>query len=103
MHSPGSRNVVLLCTIKGLIGHVLFPQCLPPFFDTPAPAHFQTESIRSFPSGHSAMTMAGTLYVTLVSWAELSRTAAARKSWLRSVLVSAPLSVAAVVIIFYSR
>lgn len=36
------------------------------------------------------MTMAGTLYVTLVSWAELSRSAAARKGWLRSVLVSPP-------------
>ncbi|CAM9310382.1 unnamed protein product, partial [Laminaria digitata] len=43
------------------------------------------ESIRSFPSGHSSMTMAGTLYVTLVCWAELSRSAAARKGWLRSI------------------
>eukprot|EP00904_Undaria_pinnatifida_P004727 jgi/Undpi1/14255/HiC_scaffold_9.g03904.m1 len=43
-------------------------------------------SIKSFPSGHSAMSMAGTFYVTLVCWGYLSRSAAARKGWLRSIL-----------------
>ncbi|CAM9337670.1 unnamed protein product [Ascophyllum nodosum] len=43
-------------------------------------------SIRSFPSGHSAKSMAGTLYVTLICWADLSRYPGAHKGWRRSLL-----------------
>ncbi|CAM9307849.1 unnamed protein product, partial [Scytosiphon promiscuus] len=34
---------------------------------------FKGMSIRSFPSGHSSMSMAGTLYITLVCWGDVSR------------------------------
>eukprot|EP00903_Cladosiphon_okamuranus_P020896 g19189.t1 len=47
---------------------------------------FKGKSIRSFPSGHSSMSMAGTLYVTLVCWGDLSRFASDQKSWRRSLL-----------------
>ena len=46
-------------------------------------------SARSFPSGHSSESMAGTLYVTLICWADLSRYPGANKGWRRSLLVSA--------------
>lgn len=47
----------------------------------------QGESMRSFPSGHSSTSMAGTLYVTLVCWGDLSRYGAARRGWRRSLYV----------------
>eukprot|EP00752_Nemacystus_decipiens_P006027 g5443.t1 len=47
---------------------------------------FKGMSIRSFPSGHSSMSMAGTLFVTLVCWGDLSRYASDHKSWRRSLL-----------------
>lgn len=56
------------------------------FFSCPC-LHMQGKSIRSFPSGHSSMSMAGTLYVTLVCWGDLSRFASDHKSWRRSLLV----------------
>ncbi|CAM9793575.1 unnamed protein product [Ascophyllum nodosum] len=43
-------------------------------------------SARSFPSGHSSESMAGTLYVTLICWADLSRYPGAHKGWRRSLL-----------------
>lgn len=45
-------------------------------------------STRSFPSGHSSESMAGTLYVTLVCWVDLSQNTTARKGWRRSLCVS---------------
>ncbi|CAM9523922.1 unnamed protein product, partial [Pylaiella littoralis] len=49
-------------------------------------ASYKGKSIRSFPSGHSSMSMAGTLYVTLVGWGDLSRFAADHKGWRRTLL-----------------
>ena len=50
---------------------------------------FQGTSVRSFPSGHSSESMAGTLYVTLICWADLSRYPGAHEGWRRSLLVRA--------------
>ncbi len=51
------------------------------------PSPVQGKSIRSFPSGHSSMSMTGTLYVTLVCWGDVSRFAADHRGWRRSLLV----------------
>ncbi|CAM9534118.1 unnamed protein product [Ectocarpus sp. 6 AP-2014] len=59
----------------------------------------KAKSIRSFPSGHSSMSMAGMFYVTLVCWGDLSRFAAENKSWRRSLL--AYLSICPILISIY--
>ena len=45
------------------------------------------------------MSMAGTLYVTLVCWGDLSRFASDHKSWRRSLLVSAPWAAAVFLVV----
>lgn len=59
----------------------------------------QGKSVRSFPSGHSSESMAGTFYVTLLCWCDLWRYAAARKGWRRSLLVSVVVCATAVMVV----